>query len=202
MMNQKGITKRTGAFAGLLAASMFFTMGSIAWADSEMGVHHDMDGYNHGMGHGMVGGMHGMEPHNAAERFLQMSKSLKLTDNQIKRLTQLRDDYIDKNAKTEEQLNASHGDVARTLMGDDINVKESDNLIDKVGKMESQLWHSYVQQMHDIKAILTTEQKQALKDMWKKPHQRMGEMHEDMSKHPDDMLMDSSDINKEFFYRM
>ena len=196
MMNQIGISKCAGAFLGILVAAIFLTMSSAAWADSKMDGHDGMDRHGYGKSYGMEGGMHAMGPHNAAEWYLKMHKSLKLSDNQIKQLSQLRDDYIDKNAKTEEELKASRSDVARSLMGDDINVKESDDLIDKVGKMESQLWHSYVQQLHDIKAILTPEQKQALKDMWKKPHHSQGEKHGDMSKHPGDMPMGHGDMNK------
>ena len=196
MMNFKRSANRMGALIGMVAAA-FFTLGTTAWANPEMGEHHGMskDGYGHGMGHGMEHGMH-MQPHNAAAHFMQMSKSLKLTDDQMKQLTKLRDDYIDKNAKTEEQLKASYGDVARMLMGDDIDVKQADELIDKTGKMEAQLWHAYVQQLHDIKAMLTTEQKQELKDMWKRPHHGMGEMHEDMSKHHGDMPMGHGNMDK------
>ena len=194
MTDYKRSVKRMGALIGMVAAAAL-TLGTTAWADSDMGGHPGMskDGY----GHGMKGDMRGMEPHNAAAHFLMMSKSLKLTDDQVKQLTKLRDDYIDKNAKTEEQLKASHGDVARSLMGDDIDVKQTDELIDNVGKMEAQLWHAYVQQLHDIKALLTPEQKQHLKDMWKKPHHGMGgEMHEDMSKHHGDMPMGHGNMDK------
>ena len=198
MMNHERSAKHGGAIAGLVAVAMLFTLGSApAWADRGMGEGHGMSGgYDHGMGHGMEHGMRAMQPHNAASHFLKMRSALNLTDDQIKQLTKLRDDYIDKNAKTEEQLKASYGDVARMLMGDDIDVKQADELIDKTGKMEAQLWHAYVQQLHDIKAMLTTEQKQELKDMWKRPHHGMGEMHEDMSKHHGDMPMGHGNMDK------
>ena len=193
MMNFKGSANRMGALIGMVAAA-FFTLGATAWANPEMGGHPGMskDGYGHGMEHGMMG----LQPHNAAEHFLKLSKALKLTDDQVKQLTKLRDEYIDKNAKTEEQLKASYSDVARMIFADDIDVKEADALIDKTGKMESQLWHAYVQQLHDIKAMLTPEQKQELKDMWKKPRQEMGEMHGDMPNRHGDMPMGHGDMNK------
>ena len=194
MMNLKGSAKRTGAVIGIAAAT-FFTLGATAWANPEMGGHPgmSMDGYGHGMGHGGEHGMMALQPHNAAAHFLKMSKTLKLTDDQVKQLTKLRDDYIDKNAKTEEQLKASYGDVARTVFGDDIDVKQADELIDKVGKMESQLWHAYVQQLHDIMAMLSAEQKQSLKDMWKDRHHEMGEHHGDMPMGRGDMPMGHDD---------
>jgi Spy/CpxP family protein refolding chaperone len=199
MMNLKGSANRTGALIGMVAAA-FFTLGSTAWANPEMGGHPGMsgEGYGHGMGHGMGhGGEHGMQalqPHNAATHFLKMSKALNLTDDQVKQLTKLRDDYIDKNAKAEEQLKASYGDVGRTIFSDDIDVKEADALIDKVGKMESQLWHAYVQQLHDIKAMLTPEQKQSLKDMWKHHPHEMKEKHGDMPMGHGDMPMGHGDM--------
>jgi Spy/CpxP family protein refolding chaperone len=177
MMNIKGSATRRGTLIGMLTAALFI-LASGAQANPEMGGHPGMSegGYGHGMGHGMVG----LQPHNAAEHFLKMSSALKLTDDQVKQLTKLRDEYIDKNAKTEEQLKASYGDVARTIFSDNIDVKTADDLVDKVGKMESELWHAYVQQLHDIKAMLTAEQKQTLKNMWKRPYHGMGENHEGM----------------------
>lgn len=172
MMNIKGSVKRTGTFIGVLTAALFM-LSTEAQANPEMGGHPGMDRDGHGMQHGMVG----LQPHNAAEHFLKMSSALKLTDDQVKQLTKLRDEYIDKNAKTEEQLKASYGDVARTIFSDSVDVKTADDLVDKVGKMESELWHAYVQQLHDIKAMLTAEQKQTLKDMWKRPYHGMGENH-------------------------
>lgn len=191
MINHKGSANRAGVLAGMLATAMFFTIGSTAWANPEMGGHPgmSMDGYGHGMGHGMEHGMQALQPHNAAEHFLKLSSTLKLTDDQIKQLTKLRDDYIDKNAKTEEQLKASYSDVARTIFADDIDIKEANGLIDKVGKLESQLWHAYVEQLHDIKAMLTPAQKQALKDMWKNRAHEMGEKHGDMPMGHGDMPM-------------
>ena len=196
MMNHERSAKHGGAIAGLVAVAMLFTLGSApAWADRGMGEGHGMSGgYDHGMGHGMEHGMRAMQPHNAASHFLKMRSALNLTDDQIKQLTKLRDDYIDKNAKTEEQLKASYGDVARVIFAEDIDVKATDALIDKVGSMESQLWHAYVQQLHDIKAMLTAEQKQTLKDMWKKPRHGMGDMHGDMPKGHGDMPMGHGDM--------
>jgi len=156
-----------------------------------------MDDHCRGMNHGMEymeHGMQGMQPHNAAAHFLKMGSALKLTDDQIKQLTKLRDDYIDKNAKAEEQLKASYGDVTRMIFADDIDVKEADGLVDKVGKMESQLWHAYIGQMHDIKAMLTVEQKQSLKNMWKRHPHEMGEKHGDMPMHHGDMPMGHGDM--------
>ena len=193
MKNMKSNVNRTGALIGMVAAT-FLTLGSVAWANPEMGGHpgRSMDDHCHGMGHGMEHGMQGMQPHNAAAHFLKMSSALKLTDDQVQQLTKLRDEYIDKNAKTEEQLKASNGDVTRMIFADDINVNEADGLIDKVGTMESQLWHAYIAQLHDIKALLTPEQKQALKDMWKThPHEK-GKMHGKMPTHHGDIPMDKS----------
>jgi len=191
MMNLKGSANRIGALTGLL----FLTLGTTAWADASMGGHpgmgHEDYGHGHGMGHL---GMQIMQPHNAASHFLKMGKTLNLSDDQIKQLTKLRDEYIDKNAKTEEQLKASYGDVARAIFADDIDVKTTNDLVDKVGNMESQLWHAYVQQLHDIQALLTPAQKQTLKDMWKPRHHNMGEGHGDIPRHHGDMPMGQGDM--------
>jgi Spy/CpxP family protein refolding chaperone len=197
MMNHKGGAKHRGVITGLLAAAMCLTLGSTAWADRDMGEHHgmSMEGHGHGSyGHGRGHGMQALHPHNAASNFLKMAPALKLSDDQIKQLTKLRDDYIDKNAKTEEQLKASYGDVARAIFAEDIDVKATNALVDKVGSMESKLWHAYVQQLHDIKALLTAEQKQALKDMWKTRRHGMDDMHGNMPRGHGDMPMGHGDM--------
>jgi Spy/CpxP family protein refolding chaperone len=188
MMNSKAGARSVGVVTGL-AAALFLALGTAAWADPDMGGHHGMDkGYGHGMGHcmehGMGHGMSPMEPHNAATHFLKMAPMLKLTDAQVQQLTKLRNQYIDNNAKTEEMLKAAHSDLARAMFSDDVDVQQTTALVDNIGKMESQLWHAYLQQLHDIKGLLTAEQKQTLKDMWKHPHRGMkggkDEKHGDM----------------------
>ena len=179
MMNLKERTGRLGAVAGLLAAALLFTIGSVR-ADPEMGGDHCLSDGGHGHGMGMGGGMgyghgmHGLEPHNAAEHFLKMGPSLKLTDDQTKQLTKLRDEYIEKNATAEEQLKAAYDDVGKLLFADDVDMKAVNTLLEKIGKMDSQLWHAYAQQLHDIKAMLTPEQKQSLKSLWEDRHPWMG----------------------------
>ncbi|MEJ2652216.1 MAG: hypothetical protein P8173_10565, partial [Gammaproteobacteria bacterium] len=106
MMNFKGDIRRTAVVAGLTAALFLLTAGaSSAWADRGMTCHSGMGMGEHGHGMGMWKGMgHGMHPHNAAEHFLKMGTTLNLTDDQIKQLTKLRDEYIQKNATAEEEL--------------------------------------------------------------------------------------------------
>lgn len=191
MMNPKGNAQGKGVITGLLVTALFLTLGATtAWAERDMGEHHgmSMEGH-HDKGYSMGHGMRALHPHNAASHFLKMATALKLSDDQVKQLTKLRDEYIDKNAKTEEQLKAGYGDVARAIFAEDIDVKATNALVDKVGAMESQLWHAYVQQLHDIKAMLTAEQKQALKDMWKKKRRHdMGQKHGDMPMGHGDMM--------------
>jgi Spy/CpxP family protein refolding chaperone len=195
MMNFKGRIQRIAGIAGLTATVLMFSLGSAAArADGDMSCHPGMgmSEHGHGMGMGMsmwggMGhGMHGMQPHNAAEHFLKMGPSLNLTDTQITQLTKLRDEYIEKNATAEEQLKVAYEDLGRALYADSVDMKAVNALFEKIGKMDSQLWHAYAQQLHDIKAMLTAEQKQTLHDMWHEgPHGMYGEMprhHGDMSK--------------------
>ena len=114
MMNFKGYLQRTAAIAVLAATTLFFAAGSsFSLADSEMDCHSGIGMGGHNYGHGMGHGMHGMRPHNAAEHFLKMGPSLNLTDSQIKQITKLRDEYIEKNATAEEQLKVAYDDLAR-----------------------------------------------------------------------------------------
>jgi Spy/CpxP family protein refolding chaperone len=177
MMNLNGRVKRTATITGLTATALIllFSMGaSSAWAERGMDCHSGMGMSGHGHGHGMgmmaggmgMHGMHGMHPHNAAKHFLDMGPALNLTDAQIKKLTTLRDQYIDKNAMAEQQLKAAYDDLGRALYGDSVDMDTVNALLAKIGKLDGQLWHAYAQQLHDIKAMLTPDQKQALNNMW------------------------------------
>jgi Spy/CpxP family protein refolding chaperone len=189
MMNFTGRTQHLGAIAGLLAAALLFTAGS-ALANPEMGGDHCMSGGGNGhgmeMGGGMDHGMRGMQPHNAAEHFLKMGPLVKLTDEQTKQLTKLRDDYIEKNAVAEQQLKAAYEDLGKLLFADDVDIKAVNTLLEKIGKMDAQLWHAFAQQLHDIKAMMTAEQKQSLKSLWEERHPGMGGGPGDMSNMPMD----------------
>ena len=192
MINFKGRIHHIAAVAGLAASVLMFSVGSSnAWADSDMSCHSGMgmgmSGHGmHGMGGGMGYGMHGMQPHNAAEHFLKMGTALNLTNTQIKQLTKLRDEYIEKNATAEQQLKVAYEDLGRALYGDSVDMNAVNALFEKIGKMDGQLWHAYAQQLHDIKAMLTTEQKQSLDAMW---HHGPHGMHRDRPMHHGDMPM-------------
>ena len=192
MINHKESALRAGVIPGMLAAAIFCTMGPTAWADPDMGGRHGMSMEGCGqmcMDEGMDRGMRGLHPHNAAVHFLKMASSLKLTDDQSRQLTKLRDEYIVKNATAEEQLKAAHSDLPRLLYADDIDMDAVSALFGKIGKMDSQLWRAYAQQLHDIKAMLTPEQKKALTGMWKEWHQDMEEMRDNMPMHSGGMPM-------------
>jgi len=160
--------------AGVLTAAIFCsTLVPSASADPERAGHKGTGNPDSGqeMRHGKGHDMHALRPHNAAEHFLKMAGPLKLTDGQIKQLTQLRDDYIQKNAASEDQLKAAFNDLGRALYADDIDVSATNGLLEKIGKLDGQLWPVFVQQLHDIKALLTPEQKKTMKTMWEKgPH--------------------------------
>jgi Spy/CpxP family protein refolding chaperone len=183
MLRARNRLTRTGIIARGIAAVLLLSMGAIAAADSGMGAHYGMGGKDHcdmhkdgGWGHG--GG--GMRPHNAAAHFLKMGDMLNLTADQTKQLTKMRDEYIQKNAAAEDQLTAAYDDVRRTLWTDQIDLSAANGLFDKVGKLESQLWRAFAQQLHDIKAMLTPEQRELLSGMWGDGPHGMGAMHGDM----------------------
>ena len=185
MINKQQSKTRSSIVTTVLAA-MFCVMGTSAWASPGMGEHPGMGMQGHGgmaMGKSSGHGQHGMRPHNAAVHFLKMADALDITDDQRAKLIKLRDDYIAKNATTEAQLKAGYSDLPGLLHANDIDMKAADALLNKVGKLEAQLWHAFAQQLHDIKALLTTEQKSALNDMHRMPHPGMGGRDDDMPMH-------------------
>ena len=68
-------------------------------------------------------------------------------------------------------------------------MKAANALLDKVGKLESQLWRAFAQQLHDIKAMLTPEQRELLSGMWDDGPHGMGAMHGGMPMGHGDMPM-------------
>jgi Spy/CpxP family protein refolding chaperone len=186
---------RTGAnFKDLVsivaAAALFLLGGAATWADAGK-----CGGHNTSMGGGGCMGMdqdtsfgkRGLRPHNAAEHYLTMHSFLNFTDAQVAQLLKLRDAYIDKNATAEEKLKAAYDDLSRTLYADGVDMKSVNALLDQIGKLESQLWRAYAQQLHDIRAMLTPEQKDSLTQRWENAHRDMGGMrggmHADMPMH-------------------
>lgn len=166
---QDQILGRTGLVAALLTAVLSLAVLSTAFASPDMGRSHGISMGRHcdkDMGHGK----HVLHPHNAANHFLKMKSPLNLSDEQVKRLTAMRDDYITKNAAAEQQLKAANDDLRPLLYADDVDLDAVNAQLGKIGKLESQLWRAYAQQMHDIKALLTAEQKKALSSMWQKHH--------------------------------
>ncbi|MDQ6958193.1 MAG: hypothetical protein Q9M24_03665 [Mariprofundaceae bacterium] len=118
--------------------------------------------------HGQLG--HMLRPHNAAAHFLAMAKPLQLTGKQINHLIKLRDAWIKKNSVNAAQLAAVHADLQRLIMADPIDLKTVDRILAQTGSLESDLWHAFALQLHDIKSMLTAKQKQQLAQM----HRRMG----------------------------
>lgn len=169
MSHRNRLVKHIARLTGIATAAMCLFFGSVASAAPDMGghPHMHMEGHDH---RGMMGhGVQNLRPHNAAEHFLQMANRLNLSNDQIKQLTKMRDDYIDKYALTEDQLKAAFDDLGRALFADDVDMKIVTPLLEKIGKLDAQLWPAFAQQLHDIKALLNSDQKKALKEMWHHP---------------------------------
>jgi Spy/CpxP family protein refolding chaperone len=186
---RKNIT-RTGIIAGGVIAAMLLTVGAIAWANPDMGAHYGMAAGTHC--DGWKGDGHGerhMGPHNAANHFLKMGEMLDLTADQTKQLTKMRDAYIEKYATAEDQLRAAYDDLSGTLYGKEVDMTAANALLDKIGKLETQLWRAFAQQLHDIKAMLTPEQRDTLAAMWDDHPHGMGGPHGNMPMGHGDMPM-------------
>jgi Spy/CpxP family protein refolding chaperone len=166
--------------AAVIAVVALFPLGgSAAWADSGMCGSRNMNMSGSGcMGtdQDMSYGKRGLRPHNAAEHYLTMHSFLNFTDAQVAQLVKLRDEYIDKNATAEERLKAGYDDLSRALYADGADMKSVNTQLDQIGKLESQLWRAYAQQLHDIRAMLTPEQKDGLAQRWENAHRGMGDM--------------------------
>jgi len=113
--------------------------------------------------HGRHG--HMFKPHNAAVHFLAMAPQLKLTGKQTAHLITLRDAWIEENSVNEARLAAMRSDLQRLIMAKSIDLKAVDQMLAEISILETGLWHAFARQLHDIKAMLSTKQKQRLADM-------------------------------------
>lgn len=153
------------------------------YGDHGMGMMHHGE-YDHGYGH--EGYM--MRPHNAAIHYMKMGRMLNLTGDQYKKLKEMRDDYIQKNSVAEQQLKADRSDLKWLLHADKFDRDSIDKKMATIGKLESQLWRAYLDQLQAIDRMLTADQKAALKDMYEHRGRGMGG-HPDMGIHPRGMGM-------------
>jgi len=108
---------------------------------------------------------HMFKPHNAAKHFLAMAPQLQLTGKQIQHLITLRDTWIEKNSVNEARLAAMHSDLQRLIMADSINLKAVDQILTGIGTLKTGLWRAFARQLHDIKTMLSTKQKQLLSNI-------------------------------------
>ena len=188
----KHITRTSLIASGFVVATLLTTV-TIAWASPKMGAHHGMTMGIHcdgSKGKGMMDhGKHRMRPHNAAIHFLKMDPMLHLSTEQTQQLIRMRDEYIQNNATAEDQLMAAYDDIGHMLHSDEIDMNATNALFEKTGKLEGQLWHAFTQQLHDIKAILTPEQKASLKAMHEKRGRPMGRMQGNIPKPHGNMPM-------------
>ncbi len=125
-------------------------------------------GGSHGMGH--KGGGKSMQPHNAAVHFLQMSQMLDLDSHQQMKIRQIRDTYNDRNAADEARLSAATADLKSLIHADPMDMEIIDQVLTRKASLEGRLWRAFVSQLHDIKAILTDDQKARLRAKHMRKH--------------------------------
>jgi Spy/CpxP family protein refolding chaperone len=180
-MNKQFCARRNFYTLCVAAAAMWLT-APVLQADPMHPGEHGMDMSHHGgyEEHGMHGhyghGGYMYEPHNAAIHFIMMAHVLGLSHDQVQKLMKLRDDYIQDNSVAENQVKAAHMDLQWLLKSSITGAKFDRDDIDKklaeIGKLESGLWKSYVDQLQAINSLLTPEQKDRLKRM-ESPHGAM-----------------------------
>lgn len=133
--------------------------------------HAEMGMRGHGGAAMMMGKSHGkmqkgeVYPHNAAAHIVNMGEMLQLSPDQTTQLRKLRDDYIQKHAVGEDQLAAARSDLKRELHADAIDMGRVNALFEQIGKLESELWRAFAEQLRSVKGMLNPSQKQMLREM-------------------------------------
>jgi len=174
------------ALAIALGAVLAFCLAPVSDALAEphhpdrakLSYHHE-GGSGHGSsnkGHGYKshGGKHGkghtLQPHNGAVHFLKMADRLGLDDGQVHRLQTMRDQFSEAHAVHLAQLKAAQGDLQRVMYTDTVNLSDAKALLATIDTLENTLWPAFIEQIHDIKAMLDDGQRQRLSDMHRHGH--------------------------------
>lgn len=159
----------------LLSIAVMFTVLLLPFSSVKAEPDHHSGSGMHHMGSGMQMGDHAKHHYkgdrekneftfrNAAQNYLSMSKILELTTEQITKLMALRDNFDKENALAIAQQKSTKKDLVRLIYSENIDLKEIDGLLAKIGKLEGKIWHDFVRQMKDIQTILTKEQKDKVK---------------------------------------
>jgi hypothetical protein len=173
---------RTAAVIAFSAIMAFAAMPALsAYAESykhNPGAHAAMKAGGASHKGGMMGGGHGskhgkghqLKPHNAAVHFLKMADKLNLDDAQLSQLRLKRNAYTEAHAVHTAQLKAAQADLKRALHAEFIDLNHTKALLSTTGKLEAILWPAFVEQLHDIKAMLSDAQRKRLKGMHSRGH--------------------------------
>lgn len=199
MKRQKHRTLKTAALAAVLSLGL----AGATWAQSPtptppyhaehfpqmiekmMEEAHFFGPRHRGRGHR---GMRGPRPYSARPLVsiaLRNHEELKLTDNQMKRLKDIRDAFSKKSVKERADMKALRIDLRRALDNEKVDLADVEKKIREISKMRVDLRIARLKAIQDGKAVLNDDQQKQLSKLARKRGGRGAWRHQQMFKdHP------------------
>ena len=147
----------------------------------------EMMGEAHYMGprHRGRRGMRGPRPYSARPLVsiaLRNHEELKLTDDQIKRLKDIRDAFSKKSVKERAEMKTRRIDLKRALDAEKLNLAGVEKQIREISKMRVDLRIARLKAIHEGKSVLNAEQQKQLSKIARKHPGRGPRFHRQMFK--------------------
>ena len=199
MKRQKRRTLSTAVIAAVLSLGL---AGAAAWAQSPTPTppHHMQnlpqfmqnmmeDAHFGRRGHRGRRGMRGPRPYSARPLVsiaLRNHEELKLTDDQVKRLKDIRDAFSKKAVKEGAEMKSHRIDLRRALDAEKLDLADVEKKIREISKMRVDLRIARLKAIQEGKSVLNDEQQKQLKKIARsRKHRGRGPgMHEQMFKGP------------------
>ncbi len=197
MKRQKRRTLSTAVIAAVLSLGL---AGAAAWAQSPTPIppHHMQnlpqfmqnmmeDAHFGWRGHRGRRGMRGPMPYSARPLVsiaLRNHEELKLTDDQVKRLKDIRDAFSKKAVKEGAEMKSLRIDLRRALDAEKLDLTDVEKKIREISKMRVDLRIARLKAIQEGKSVLNDEQQKQLTKIARKRRGRGPGMHEQMFKGP------------------
>ncbi|MCY4383439.1 MAG: periplasmic heavy metal sensor [Nitrospinae bacterium] len=197
MKRQKRRTLSTAVIAAVLSLGL---AGAAAWAQSPTPTppHHMQnlpqfmqnmmeDAHFGQRGHRGRRGMRGPRPYSARPLVtiaLRNHEELKLTDDQVNRLKDIRDAFSKKAVKEGAEMKSLRIDLRRALDAEKLDLADVEKKIREISKMRVDLRIARLKAIQEGKSVLNDEQQKQLTKIARKRRGRGPGMHEQMFKGP------------------
>ena len=150
----------------LLLGSLSLTGMHSAFADDDREEKH---GY-HSEHHGEHGGKY-CDKHGKGNRIERMKQHLGLTDDQVKKMQDLREKYQPQKQALREKMRDTRKQLRDVMHAEQLDQREVKILANKIGDLKAEKIMLHAKKRSEMNAILTPEQRQKMRDWKQKRHE-------------------------------